>query len=154
MARSVSDITLETYTARSMKTYCSIVRLFLAYTAYESIVKAGWRLRVTAVDNVKTNVVLNKPLSAQVRGNQRLKQHLLEHSTDGDLKEKLGQFYRGTFDDLACVGYAIRNLFAHGDLTTTDIGFGLAADRRLLDAVAHALLEYSDGVFTKCVQKL
>ena len=99
-------------------------------------------------------MVLHKALSDQVRTNQRLKQHLLEHSTDGDLKERLAHFYRGSFDDLACVGYAIRNLFAHGDLTTTDIGFGLVADRKLLDAVAQALLDYSDGVFTKCAQKL
>ena len=154
MARSVSDITLETYTVRSMKTYCSILRLFLAYTAYEATVKAAKELRIAGVEKVETNVVLHKPLSVQLRGNQRLKKHLLEHSTNKDLKEKLVRFYGGSFDDLACVGYAIRSVFAHGDLTTTDIGMGLAGDRKLLDAVAQALLDYSDDIFTKCVQKL
>jgi hypothetical protein len=53
-----------------------------------------------------------------------------------------------------CVAYAIRNVFAHGELTATPIGVALKTQRTTLEDLADFLLNYCDNIFTKCVEKL
>ena len=154
LARSLCGISLDTYSAKTTRTYTSMCSMFLAYTAYEVLLPGARQLRVTGVEDIKTNVVLDSKLSTKLRANTKLQSFLLEHTREPDLKRKLKGFYKGSYDDIVCVAFAVRNLFSHGDLLTTDIGSGLASDRKLLDAVATRLLSYCDDKFTSCVRNL
>jgi hypothetical protein len=154
LARSLSGISLDTYSAKTTRTYTSMFSMFLAYTAYEALLPGARQLRVTGVEDIEQNVVLDSNLSTKLRANTKLQAFLLEHTRDPDLKRKLKGFYKGSYDDIVCVAYAVRNRFSHGGLLTTDIGSGLATDRKLLDAVATRLLSYCDDKFSSCVRKL
>ena len=154
LARSLCGISLDTYSAKTTRTYTSMCSMFLAYTAYEVLLPVAHQLRVSGVEDIKTNVVLDSKLSNKLRDNTKLQSFLLDHTRDADLKRKLNGFYKGSYDDIVCVAYGVRNLFSHGDLLTTDIGSGLASDRKLLDAVATRLLSYCDDKFTSCVRNL
>jgi hypothetical protein len=156
VAKSFRALELEGYTKRTIKTYSAITDLFFAYTAYELLVKtaSGPSLRVPNVEPIDSNVIFDGKIAAKLRNNLVLKDILLEHTKDANLRNKLKSFYARSFDDIVCVAYAIRNLFAHGNLTTTDIGIGRASDRRLLDDISERMLAYCDEIFTKCVARL
>ena len=154
LARSLCGISLDTYSVRTTRTYTSMFGMFLAYTAYEVLLPVARQLNAIQSKSTDENVVLDKSLSTKMRANIHLQEFLLEHTTDSNSKGKLKSFYKGNFDDIVCVAYALRNTFSHGDLLTTDIGSGLASDRKLLDAVATRLLTYCDDTFTRCVRRL
>ncbi len=156
VAKSFRALELEGYTKRTIKTYSAITSLFFVYTAYEFLVKtaSSSSLRIPNVEAIDSNVIFDETLAAKLRTNLVLKDILLKQTTDASLRHKLKLFYAGNFNDIVCAAYAIRNLFAHGNLTTTDVGIGLASDRRLLDGIAERMLSYCDDIFTKCVYKL
>jgi hypothetical protein len=154
LARSLCGISLDTYSVRTTRTYTSMFGMFLAYTAYEVLLPVARQLNAIQSKSTDENVVLDKSLSTKLRANIHLQSFLLDHTRDADLKRKLNGFYKGSYDDIVCVAYGVRNLFSHGDLLTTDIGSGFASDRKLLDAVATRLLTYCDDTFTSCVRRL
>lgn len=153
LAKSFNGLTAEGI-GRSLLTYSALTKLFFAYTAYESLIPSANRLRSRGVEHIKLNVLLDKNIANKLRGNIKLKDLLLSYRFSDDLKPKLKLFFDETTDDIICIAYAIRNMFAHGDLTTTDIGTGTAKDRKLLLLVADSVLEYCDEVFSDCVNRL
>jgi hypothetical protein len=154
LAHSFSGITLDTYSAKTTRIYGSMFGMFLAYTAYEALLPAARQLGAVLSERTEENVVLDEKLSKKLRANIHMRDFLLEHTRDSDLKLKLKSFYKGNFHDITCVGYAVRNTFSHGDLLTSDIGSGLASDRKLLDEMAAVLMAYCDEVFSKCARRL
>ena len=139
---------------RSIETYSAFTKLFLTYTAYEQLIPSAARLRVTGVSPISTNVIHNKQLTKRIRANTTLKNYFLNSQLEGWLKKRLQHMYNETDDDIICFAYAIRSLYAHGELTSTDIGTGLARERKVITDTADEILNYCDTIFSKCMDKL
>lgn len=139
---------------KSLDTYSAITKLFFAYTAYESVLSAAQKLRVRDIGNVKMHSITDHKLATRIRKNTTLVNFIKNNEFSPDLTARLKYFFDDTVDDVSCIAYAIRSAFAHGNLTTTDVGTGLAADRKLITDLANFLLNYSDEVFNKCIDQL
>lgn len=139
---------------KTLDTYSAITKLFFAYTAYEAVMSIAQKLRVRGIGNIKMHAVTDNELAVRIRKNRTLVKFIQTSDFSAELTTRLRYFFDGTFDDVCCVAYAIRSSFAHGNLTTTDVGKGLAADRKLITDMADFLLRYSDEVFDKCLDKL
>lgn len=135
--------------------YDVITKIFLANTAYELIVKTAFMLSIPSVRELEENGVINEEVAVKIRNNEVLKGFLLKYPNhQTDLLIKLRLFYSESTSDISCVSYAIRNIFAHGDLTATAIGTEKKERREVLLDLADAMLDYCDELFTKCVNKL
>ena len=139
---------------RSIDTYSAFTKLFLAYTAYEQLVPIAHRLRVAGVSKIYTNVIFNKRLAAQLRRNTKLATFLTNSSLEPWLKTRIKIMLDGTDDDIVCLAYGIRDLYAHAELTTTDILDGTVKQRAVLVDVADTILDYCDKTFSSFMDKL
>ena len=139
---------------RTIEGYNVITKVFLAYTAYEAIVKAARRLRVHSVLTHDLNTIFDKNLASKLRGNQKLSSYLVANTYDSGLINKLNLSFSGTTEDILCVAYALRNVFSHGDLTASSIGTETKAKRKDFNDLANALLDYCDETFTLCLKRL
>jgi hypothetical protein len=50
--------------------------------------------------------------------------------------------------------YALRNIYAHGDLTASSVGTETIAKTKLFTDLANAILDYCDDRFSDCLDKL
>ena len=139
---------------RTLEGYNAVVKLFLTYTAYEQLLRASGGLNVVGILSIDRNTIIDARLAERLRKNCKLIDFLVEHSTDGTLLSKLISFRKNSNNDVVCVAYAIRNIFAHGELTATAIGTSLKSERETLYDLADVLLNYCNENFTKCVEKL
>lgn len=139
---------------RTLAGYDAILKLFLAYTAYEQILKPAVRLHVFAILPVDRNEIYDANIAENLRANEKLMNFLIGYSTDKNLTNRLQLFKENKTDDVTRVAYAIRNVYAHGDLTASAIGLGTHFQQDILWDLANFLLNYSDEIFTKCVEKL
>ena len=138
---------------KTLKGYNSILKIFLAYTAYEQLIRASVGLNVYGLLRIESNTIVDKVLADKLRKNIMLIDFLIENS-NGALVKQLISFRNNTNNDIVCIGYAIRNVFAHGELTATAVGTSLKSQRDVLEELADTLLNYCDDNFTKCVEKL
>lgn len=153
LANSFSGIVADDV-GSSLKGYNTILKVFLTYTAYEQLLNSANGLHVFGLLSIDKNYILNKKLAGKLRENKELINFLIEHSVGSILISQLSKFRDDKNDDVVCIAYAIRNIFAHGELTATAIGTRLASQRKVLDELANFLLAYCDETFTKCVEKL
>jgi hypothetical protein len=153
LAKSFNEIVAEGI-GRTLTGYNAILKVFLAYTAYEQLLKAASGLHVYQLGTLKENRVVDQELARRLRNNKKLIDSLINYSTDSELIGQLVAFRKAVSDDIVCVAYAIRNVFAHGDLTATSIGLALKAQRTTLLDLADFFLNYCNDNFTKCVDKL
>jgi hypothetical protein len=153
LAKNFSEIVAEGI-GKSLKGYNAIFKVFLAYTAYEQLLKGASGLRVYGIYDITINYIRDDQLATRLRKNIQLIDFLVEHCNDSILFGRLISFRDNKNNDITCVAYATRNVFAHGDLTSTPIGLALKAERTTLLDLADFLLNYCDDNFTKCVEKL
>jgi hypothetical protein len=139
---------------RTLAGYNVITKVFLAYTAYEAIVKAARYLRVSSVLNIELNTRFEPDLAEKIRLNEKLKTYLLAYPHEEALASKVKLFFNGTTSDIVCIGYALRNIFAHGELTASAVGTETIAKRKVFTEIANSLLDYCDETFTLCLNKL
>lgn len=153
LAKSFREI-IANEIGRTLKGYNAILKVFLTYTAYEQLLKGAYGLRVFGLNSIDKNRIENIQLATRIRNNKQLIDFLIEYSTDSILIGQLVAFRKNMNNDIVCVAYAIRNVFAHGELTATPIGVSLKKERTTLIDLADFLLNYCDDIFTKCVEKL
>ena len=137
----------------TLEGYDAILKLLLAYIVYEVILKAANKLQIPKIMSMKDNKINDSKLIEKIRKNEKLKGFLLRNATNmRSVKAAVHSALAGETDDIACIAFALRNLFAHGDLTPSAIGLETKAERKLLWDVSDAILTYSDAVFTSCVK--
>lgn len=153
LAKSFTEIIAKDI-GRTIKGYNAILKVFLTYTAYEQLLKGAYGLRVFGLDSIDRNRIEDAQLAEKLRKNKQLINFLIEYSKDSILIAQLVSFRKNSNNDVVCVAYAIRNVFAHGELTATPIGVALKTERTTLLELADFLLNYCDDIFTKCVEKL
>ncbi len=139
---------------RTLAGYNVITKIFLAYTAYEAAIKAARYIRVSSVLSHELNTRFDAELAERIRANLKLKSYLLSYSYETSLSTKLKLFFNGTTSDIICVAYALRNVFAHGELTASVIGTETIAKRKVFTDLANSLLDYCDDIFEKCMLRL
>lgn len=139
---------------RTLAGYNVIIKVFLAYTAYEGVVKGARKLGLRDISDHTLNASLNPKLAIRLRENIKLISYLTTHPFRLDIRNKVDLFVGGTTDDIVCVAYALRNAFAHGDLTASAVGTSKKKHREDLLDLADGILDYSDELFVKCIHRL
>lgn len=139
---------------RTLAGYSVITKIFLAYTAYEAVVKAARYLRVSSVQYIELNTRFDINLAIKIRQNDKLKYYLLAYPHDEAVANKVKLFFSGATSDIVCIAYALRNIFAHGELTASIVGTETIAKRKVFTEIADSLLDYCDETFTLCLKKL
>ena len=140
---------------RTLLGYNVITKVFLAYTAYEILVKAARLLKLHSVQSVDINTIFDNQLAKKLRSNEKLRNFMLTYPHKSqELREKLKLFFQGSTHDIVCVAYALRSVFAHGELTASVIGTETKAKREMFKELADVLLSYCDKKFTDCLVRL
>jgi len=138
----------------SIDTYSAFTKLSLTYTAYEQLVPVANKLRLSGVSKIEKNVIFDRQLAEQLRKNTKLAQYLATSNLQNWLKRKIDNLLNGTDDDIVCLTFGIRNLYALGELTTTDILNRTVKQRAVLVDVSDTILEYCDQIYSGCMDKL
>lgn len=139
---------------RTLAGYNVITKVFLAYTAYEAVIKAARYLRVSSIQNIELNTCFDSALAIKIRQNEKLKSYLLAYPHEQAVANKIRHFFNGTSSDIVCIAFALRNIFAHGELTASVVGTETIAKRKVFTDLANSLLDYCDNTFSLCVKKL
>jgi hypothetical protein len=139
---------------RTLAGYNVITKVFLAYTAYEAAIKAARYLRVSSIQNIELNTCFDSALAIKIRQNEKLKSYLLAYPHEQAVANKIRHFFNGTSSDIVCIAFALRNIFAHGELTASVVGTETIAKRKVFTDLANSLLDYCDETFSLCVKKL
>lgn len=139
---------------RTLVGYNIILQLFLSYTAYEALVRAAWKLRIRELRDHSNNSVIDHPLANALRLNVQLKDYLLKQKHNDETRERINAFYLGRHDDVLCIAFAVRNTFAHGDLTASTIGLNKKKHRDSLSDLSRAVLSYCNDHFERCIERL
>lgn len=139
---------------RTLAGYNVITKVFLAYTAYEGIVQAARSLRVHSIQRYELNTRFEPEIAKKIRDNEKLKNYLLTYPHEAAISNKVKLFFNGTTSDIVCIAYALRNIFAHGELTASVIGTETISKRMVFTELANSLLDYCDEIFTLCLKRL
>jgi len=139
---------------RTLAGYNVITKVFLAYTAYEAVIKAARYLRVRSVQDIEMNTRFDPDLAIKIRENEKLKLYLLAYPHDKAVAIKVKLFFDGTTSDIVCIAFVLRNIFAHGELTASVVGTETIAKRKVFTDIANSLLDYCDETFSLCLKKL
>lgn len=141
---------------RTLIGYEAGMKVFLAYTAYEEIIDPCVKLKLEEVKQKNFNEILNKELADAFIKNKDLINLIRDNfkSKDTRLLGQIEKFIRGETNDVLCIAFGIRNLYAHGVFTATAGGVKNQKDKKLYFKLADALLKYCDKRFTNCVKKI
>lgn len=139
---------------RTLAGYNVITKVFLAYTAYEAVIKAARYLKVRSVQDIEMNTRFDPDLAVKIRENEKLKPYLLTYPHEKAVAIKVRLFFDGTSSDIVCIAFALRNIFAHGELTASVVGTETITKRKVFTDIANSLLDYCDETFSLCVKKL
>ena len=132
------------------------MKVFLAYSAYENLIDAAYKLGVENVKKKYENQIMNKELSVQLMKKTELIRFISDNLRQKDdwLKAKVEDFIRGNNNDVLFIALAIRNLYAHGVFTSTKGGVKNKLDKELYFRLADEVLKYCDKRFKNCVKLL
>jgi hypothetical protein len=134
--------------------YNAIHKLFLAYTAYEQLLKSTYTLKLFGVKHIAENRIENLDMADKIRAQKYITEVLIKYTRDADLLHQLKEFEDNKNNDITCIAYAIRNIYAHGDLTPTAMKIRSIKRGKIFFDLADFLLEYCDEIFTKVIDKL
>lgn len=139
---------------KTLAGYDALVKLFLAYTAYEEIVGPACALRIPNVKPINQNIRWSSLLAERLRKSAKLVTYLRNYHNGTALATRIEKAFNTAelWNDITCVAYGLRSAFAHGDLTPSAIGGTNKKGRALLTDLANELIDYSDELFTKCMQ--
>jgi len=111
-------------------------------------------LKVSSIQNIELNTRFDSALAIKIRQNEKLKSYLLAYPHEQAVANKIRHFFNGTSSDIVCIAFALRNIFAHGELTASVVGTETIARRKVFTDLANSLLDYCDDIFSLCVKKL
>lgn len=134
--------------------YNAIHKLFLAYTAYEQLLKSTYTLNLFGVKHIAENRIENLDMADKIRAQKYITEVLIKYTRDSDLLHQLKEFESNKNNDITCIAYAIRNIYAHGDLTPTAMKIRSIKRGKVFFDLADVLLKYCDEIFTKVIDKL
>ena len=132
--------------------YNSLAKAFFAHTTREAAETTGRHLKLATVD---WDVIVDARLARDLRLNTKMFEYFISSTSIREVwKAQLQEFGKGNHDNVWCVSYAVRNCFAHGELTASTIYLGKKKNRDALDDLASKVLQSSDDIFSKCVGRM
>lgn len=134
--------------------YDVIHKVFLAYTAYEQLLKSTTSLKLYETKSIKINKVDNLKLADRIREQKYIIEVLIKYTVDADILNQIIEFKNNNSNDIICIAYGLRNIYAHGDLTPSAMRLRKEEQAELLYDLAKVLLKYCDEIFTKVIEKL
>jgi len=128
--------------------YAAGIRLLLAYSAYEAVLRAAGKPKNTRppLPGSKLQASATRDLRKCLRAKPRVG-NLLQRDTIRDLPKEVKQFINGDDDQLFAAASALRHLIAHGNWSAWGGGAETACGRKALKLVAEYLLEETDLLF-------
>lgn len=158
-----SFIGIDAYTSistRDLLGYSAGMKIVLAYTAYEEVLRAAEAMNVRGL----VRQISNEGIANQLRKNDRfmnvVKEVIVDYETifyEDDavnwLAINLKKFINKN-NDILSLAKVIRNLYAHGEFTSGGVGITSKATQKPFLDIADEVLKLSDEVFDRCVMKL
>ena len=128
--------------------YAAGVRLLLAYSAYESVLRAMGKPPITRppISGSKLQASATHALRECLLAKPKVGK-LLQSDAEPKLSGKVKQFINGDDDQLFAAASALRHLIAHGNWSAWGGGAETACGRKALKLVAEYLLEETDLLF-------
>jgi len=149
-ARAFDGVTAHGIREETVRGYETLMRLVLVQTSLEALRKVTGRLPT----------IVSEPLADRFRGDAELMDVLIDpanrHVELGRKKKQdamIRALVSGDSTDLAPVLQRVRNMFAHGDSTSSRFTLDRKRRRRLLNDLADLGLETADRDFTVWVDR-
>lgn len=151
---------------RTLIGYEAGMKVFLAYTCYEQIVYVANSLKIDGISAKSFNEIINNNITTKLHKNKSFMNMIKEAYELGCEEENkvskpsttlsisLHKFLNNKSDDILCLAYAIRNLYAHGEFTGGGSGVTNNTTRKLFFEIADELLSYSNKIYSQCLNKL
>ena len=147
LAKGFKGIDAHTYRRSTLMGYDAVMRLMLAFSAYDTLFKAVEKLtpHLSLSYDIYTFQIRNKELEEEFRSNQ-----LLLNVLKADAKEtalsRLESFEKGG-ESLTCIAYAIRNMVAHGQMNPTASKASRTAVAKQINQLSSLVLDACDFIF-------
>lgn len=147
LAKAFKGIDAHTYRRTTLMGYDSVMRLMLAFSAYDTLFKAIEKLtpQLSLRYDIYSFQIHNKELEEEFRKNQ-----LLLNVLKADAKEtalsRLESFEKGS-ESLTCIAFAIRNMVAHGQMNPTASKASRTSVARQINQLSSLVLEGCDFIF-------
>lgn len=134
---------------RTLRGYSAATKLFLAYTAYDEV-RVAEKILLDR-KNPKLHHVFNFPLAHKIRRNKGLERLQKNSSavTRESLTKSVAKFYDEGNNEIMCIATAIRNCFAHGDLTAGGADLDTVKAQVVVEELADAVMQKSNEIFNE-----
>ncbi len=156
LARSFQGLHLEDYSEKVTNGYNGIFHVYLAFSAFECLLNG---IKLTGFDmnwdkTEHNHQFISASLANQIRLNTQLLNLLIENIDAKQLISKITDFQKSQSSNVAPIVKGIRNLVAHGELSSTGAVAGSQKHTKALHELATLVLDDSDKIFTEFVSKI
>jgi len=133
--------------------YSIMNKVFLCVTAYEALVKAGFKWQ--GFDSPFKNEFYEPILADNLRDNKKLKTLLTTYlDKEKDLINKVDDFFSSYSADVHPIAFGLRHVYAHGDFTASAAGMRSVSYRNDINQLGHVTLKNAEIIFSTLIQKL
>lgn len=156
LAKSFRGLELEGYNQRTVNGYNGIFHVHLAFSAFECLLNG---IKSSGFDmqwdkNEHNHQFNDEKLANLVRCNQPLLDLLVANLDAKQLIGKVILFRDSTSTNVAPIVKGIRNMVAHGELSSTGAVAGSQKHTKTLHSLALLVLHDGDQIFTEFVDKI
>lgn len=147
LAKAFKGIDAHTFRRSTLMGYDAVMRLMLAFSAYDTLFKAVEKLtpQLSLRYDIYSFLIHNHELEEEFRSNQ-----LLLNVLKADAKEtalsRLEAFEKGG-ESLTCIAFAIRNMVAHGQMNPTASKASRTSVANQINQLSTLVLDACDFIF-------
>jgi hypothetical protein len=147
LAKAFKGIDAHTFRRSTLMGYDAVMRLMLAFSAYDTLFKAVEKLtpQLSLRYDIYSFLIHNHELEEEFRSNQ-----LLLNVLKADAKEtalsRLEAFEKGG-ESLTCIAFAIRNMVAHGQMNPTASKASRTSVANQINQLSALVLDACDFIF-------
>lgn len=168
LASKFNGVHADGYSKRTLSGYDALLKVFLAYTAFESLIESIAENRATANKHFDAQFAIDRhnhpfddfSVSKKIWQNQKLLQVLIDYADVSERSsvqmEALMSFYLGVIDGkhLHAVARQIRHLVAHGNLTAYGAESIRKENTEALNELGQLILDETYNLFDRYVSQL
>lgn len=154
LAKEFKEIKFDTYTSDTAIGYNSLVKVFLAYSAFEQFLEIMGKDR-SSVNSILIQYNSTKHINYILREDKNkrfydfLCTHLDKKRTDQKEEKKLTKVYNKSSDNIIYIASSIRHIFAHGLLSPSANRCKPETVKNICDCIFNFLIEVMDKEFSK-----
>ena len=168
LASKFSGVRADGYSKQTLNGYDALLKVFLAYTAFEALLESLAENKATASKHFETQFSIDRhnhpfddlSVSEKIWQNEKLLQVLIDYADVSERSsfqmEALMSFYLGVTDGkhLHAVAKQIRHLVAHGNLTAYGAESIRKENTEALNELAQLILNETYSLFDKYVSEI